>query len=270
MLCTAASLGAADRPISNERLRLAMLQTIFPGAAISLERGVRIDNVWPKNVKRGEISYPEAMAHENVYRIVGPPMNEVERHASEDVLTRRLSDTRQVRLMLFRWPDEIDSGMLAVVQYAFEGVVPAGCCWSVGRLIHLDKDTAYSKVRSEYLLQTWHHSSLQRIELMNLSGDGVHDLVVESDFGGAGTHATALQIFDLRHANFEQILNIDSRLEYMDQDGYTQTLDIPRTLRTHGQQFCVTKRTLFENGKYFFPPRISHPCYQRGEGVGLQ
>jgi len=74
--------------------------------------------------------------------------------------------------------------------------------------------------------------------------------VIESDFGGAATGGISLQVFDLSHES-------------------TQTLDIPRTLRTHGQQFCVAKRTLFENGTWFSPPRISHPCYKRGEGVGL-
>ena len=117
------------------------------------------------------------------------------------------------------------------------------------------------------MLETAHHSSLQRSELLDLTGDGVDELVVESDWGGAGTAGSSLQVFDLSHGSFEEVLNTQSRLEYMDQDVFTQVLDIRGTVRTRGQKFCVSKTTLFEDGKWFKPPRLTYPCYSRGDGI---
>src|ERR1035438_6149894 len=39
--------------------------------------------------------------------------------------------------------------------------------------------------RHEYLLDTTHHFSLRRIEVLDLTGDGVDQHVIESEFGGA-------------------------------------------------------------------------------------
>ena len=74
-------------------------------------------------------------------------------------------------------------------------------------------------------------------------------------------------MFDLSHGRFEEVLNTDSRLQYFDQDSFTQVLDLRRTMRNHGQRFCFLTTTLFENGKAFKPPRITHPCFRRGESV---
>jgi hypothetical protein len=228
-LCVWAIASDAGSPVSDESLRLTALRAVFPGMQVLVDRGRKIDNSGP--------GWPDALAREVVYRVVGKAMNDAERGASEDLRSRTFSSTRQVRFKLFRWPNENEAGLLAVLQYDFSGANPALGCLSIGRLVHLVRNAAYWRRGDEYLLNTSHHSSLERIELPDLTGHGASELVIESDFGGAGTAGSTLQVFDLSHGRFEEVLNTDSRLQYFDQDSFTQVLDLRRTMRNHGQRF---------------------------------
>ena len=234
---------------------------------VSVDRGKKIDNSWPKKPKPGEQFFPDALASETVYRVVGKATNEAETCASADIISGSFSNARQVRFRLFRWPNEDGAGLLAVLQYDLLGANPAMSCPSLGVLVHLVRNAASWKPRNEYLLQTVHHFSLQRIELLDLTGNGPAELVIESDLGGAGTGASSLQVFDLSRGRFEERLHTYSRFSYLNQDVYTQVLDIGRTRQSHGQRFCCSKTIRFEKGKWSEPPRIVHPCYQRGDGV---
>lgn len=269
-LSMAASSAGPSQPVSDGALRLIALRTIFPGAQVAIESGKRVKHAPPEKPKSGELFFPDAFADEKVYSVIGGATNEAEMEASRDVVTQRYSDTRQVKIRLFRWPGENDAGLLAVLQYDFPGANPAMSVLSIGRLAHLVRDAQKWEVRSQYLLETAHHSSLQGCELLDLTGDCLDELVVESDWGGAGTAVSSLQVFDLSHGSFEEVLRTQSRLEYMDQDVFTQVLDIRRTVQTHGQRFCVSKTILFEDGKWFKPPRLTYPCYSRGDGVDAE
>jgi hypothetical protein len=105
---------------------------------------------------------------------------------------------------------------------------------------------------------------MQGIEMLDLTGDGTDELVIESDYGGSGVWASSMQVFDLNHGHFQELLHTDSEFEDSDQEGFTQMLDIGATVRGNGQRFCLTKTTLFEGGRWFKPPQVSHPCYKRG------
>jgi hypothetical protein len=111
-----------------------------------------------------------------------------------------------------------------------------------------------------------HHSSLQAIRMLDLTGDGVDELVVESDFGGAGTAGTNLIVFDLTQNKFEEIFSTTSRISFETDDMYKQMLDVPRTLQQRGERFCFTKTTMVEATEVFRPPRITKPCYRSDEG----
>jgi hypothetical protein len=77
-----AAVAMADTlPIADENLRMTALHAIFPGMGISLVPGKRIGNAPQK--KRGpyELDATDALAKENVYRMIGKATNEAERCA---------------------------------------------------------------------------------------------------------------------------------------------------------------------------------------------
>jgi hypothetical protein len=254
LLATAAM--ADTPPIADENLRLAALHAIFPGMQIALMQGVRIDDSWPKNPKAGELYFPDALATENVYRVVGKTTNEIEREASEDVASLAISTTRIVRLQLFRWPGA--QGLLAVLQYRFDGVYPALSYQSMALLAQISQIAGTWQVGDRRVLETIRHRSLQAIQLRDL-GHGADELIIESDLGGPGTIVSELLIFNLGASKFVQVLRKPSRFSGF-QGTWTETLDIPKTLDQRGAGFCFTKTISVEND-------VTHPCYKRGEGM---
>lgn len=253
--------------MSDEALHLAALRSIFQGMQVSVDAGKRINNSWPERPRSGELSYPDSMADDAVYRVVGKPLNKIEGCASGDVLTDRTSNTRQVRMELFNWPKEGSAGLLAVLQYDFLEANPPMSCPTIGLLVHLVRSAANWEGRDGFLLDPVHHSSLQRIELSDVTGDGVEELTVESSYGGAGLGASSLQVFELSHGKFEQVLNTDSRLDDSPRERFLQALDVSATVQNRGGQFCASKTILLERGKRLNPPRVTHHCYKRGFGV---
>jgi len=131
-LCAAALSGESLQSIHDEALRLTALRAIFLRMQVSIDRGVKIDNSWPRKPKAGEQFIPDALADENVYRVIGRATNEAERCASEHVITAKFSNTRQVRFRLYRWPGENSYGLLSVLQYEFLDTSPAMACLSLG------------------------------------------------------------------------------------------------------------------------------------------
>ncbi len=180
---------------------------------VSIDQGKRIDDSSPGKPKPGEIASRDALANESVYRVVGKAMNKAEAWASDDASNPgRFSDTRRVRFRLFHWPNENGDGLLVVLQYDFRDASPAMSCPSIGLLVHLVRNAANWELRDEYLLETTHHHSLQGIEMLDLTGDGMDELVIESDFGGAGLWVSSIQVFELSQGHFQELLNTDSKL----------------------------------------------------------
>jgi hypothetical protein len=257
LLFTAVAI-ADTVPVADEALRLAALRTIFPGMQISLEAGKRADDSWPEEPRPGQLNSPDALAGENVYRVLGNATNEAEKQASDQLITGRPSNTRLVRLQIFHWPNS--TGLLAVLQYKFEDAVPSMACPSLGLLVQLANVGGSWQVRDRFLLETMHHFTVQTIRMLDLNGDGADELVIESDFGGAETWGTNLMIFNLG-AKIEQIFETTSQISDMTGDMFTQVLDIPKTKERRGEQVCFTKTTMFEDGKPFQPVRVTTPCY---------
>jgi hypothetical protein len=234
---------------------------------ISFDPGKRIDNSRPKKPDTDAMAFPDAMAGESVYTITGEAMNKAEGCASENIVSGILSNTRQLRFKLLPWPKEDDKELLAVLQYDFPDAGPAMSCPSIGLLVHLIRNATNWSVKERYLLETAHHGSLQGIRLLDLTGEGPDKLVIESDSGGAGTAESDMHIFDLSTGRLDEVLNTPSRMQYMTDDRYTQTLDVNGTRENRGQQFCFSKTTLFEAGKAFQRPQITRPRYKHGDGV---
>lgn len=251
-------------PITDEILRMSALHAIFPGMEISLVPGKRIGDASPIKTGPYELDSPDALAKDNVYRVIGKPTNEAEQDASGQLMAIKSSTTRLVRFQVFRWPKS--SGLLVVLQYAFEDASPSMACPSIGLLVQLANVDGTWKVGERYLLETMHHFSLQTIRMLDLTGDGVDKLVIESDFGGAETWSTNLLVFDLARIEFEEVFSITSRIAFSTDDMYKQVLDVPRTLQQRGERFCFTKTTIIEATEAFRPPRITKPCYRSDEG----
>ncbi len=260
-----AALAMADTPpITDENLRMSALHAIFPGMQISVVPGRRIDNPTPKKAGPYELDSPDALAKENVYRVIGKATNEAEKCASNQIITSKPSSTRSVRFQLFHWPENM--GLLAILQYAFEDASPSMACPSIGVLVQLTNADGTWKITEWYLLETEHHFSVQAIRMLDLTGAGVDELVVESDFGGAGTWGTNLTVFDLTQGKFDEIFSTTSRISFWTDDLYKQVLDVPRTIQQRGERFCFTKTTMVEATEAFRPPRITKPCYRSDEG----
>jgi hypothetical protein len=133
--------------------------------------------------------------------------------------------------------------------------------------VHLNRNAERWTVKDRYLLETVHHESLQGIRLLDLTGAGSEELVVESGAGGAGMVASDMTVFDLSKGHLDMVLDVASRMQYMTDDWYTRTLDLNRTRERRGHEFCFLKTTFFAEGNAFYPPQVNQPCYERGEGV---
>jgi hypothetical protein len=245
-------------PVDDENLRLMALHAAFPGTQISVARGEKVDDSWPEEQKTAQLSSPDALARENIYRVTGNVVNEAEKVASDQLITHQPSNTRLVRFQVFHWPE--GAGLLAVLQYKFEDALPSMECPSIGLLVHLENVEGSWQARDRYLVQTMYHSTLQTIRMMNLNGEGADQLVLESDFGGADTWGTNMMIFNLG-PKIELAFETTSQIMHGSEDMFTQVLDVPGTIEQHGMEVCFTKTTMFEDGKLFNPARITKPCY---------
>ena len=215
--------------------------------------------------KPGElIFFPDALAGEHVYRVIGPASGESERCASEDIANPDFqhSGLREVSFVAYRWPRRTD--LLAVLQYDFVGASPAGACTSIGRIVHLSmRDSRWTVVGDREVERT-HHNGFERVELADLSGDGIGELLVESDWGGGGTTGSSLHIYSIESGRLEQSLETIARVLSFD-GAFMQVLDIPTTQARNATVFCFRKTEYVDaDGKLFRKPRVSLPCYPRG------
>jgi hypothetical protein len=262
-----AAFAMADTaPVADESLRLAALRAIFPGMQISLLEGKHIDDSWPEQPRPSELDSQDALAGENVYRVIGKATNEAEKQASAQPVTGTPSTIRLVRFRIFHWPNS--AGLLAVLQYKFEGAVPSLACPTLGVLVQLTNGNGAWEVRDRYLLETTHHFSLKTVRVLNLTGDA-DQLLIESDFGGADTWGTNFLIFNLG-AGLERIFETTSQISYRTTDRFTQQFDVPETIERGGKEFCFTKNTMFEDGNLYKPARISKVCYKPSEDPGTR
>jgi hypothetical protein len=190
--------------------------------------------------------------------VTGPATNEAEKQAADQLLTHQPSNTRLVRFQVFHGPDS--TGLLAVLQYKFEDALPSMDCPSIGLVAQLDKAAGDWQVRNRYLVETSHHTTLQTIRMLNVTGEGADQLVIESDFGGADMWGTNLMIFKL-DSKLELVFETTSQIMHRGDDMFTQVIDIPRTVEQQGRAVCFIKTTMFEDGKLFNPARVTNPCY---------
>jgi hypothetical protein len=172
------------------------------------------------------------------------------------------------------WPGAKTPGAdwLAVVQYRFVDGKPDPQCLSVPLLVHLTRSNADWRVVERFLLDTHEHIGIEEIQLVDLTGDGREELVIESDTGEEEASASEVHVFDLTQGRFDERLSMATRMSatVMDQEQYAQTLDLERTVKQQGKQFCFVKTIYAEEGKWFPAPKVSRECYERGRGVDAE
>src|SRR4051812_1079163 len=177
----ASSAVAGTEPVTDEVLRTQALAAVFPGMQVAVVAGKAIDATWrPKNLSKNALTFPDVLALEKVYRVSGKPANEVERCAAA-----KSGGTREARFRLYMWPGASTPGAdwLGIVQYKFTGVTPDFQCLSVPLLVHLKRTGAEWRITERFLLDTHGHVGIEGIQLVDLTGDGREELVVDSDAG---------------------------------------------------------------------------------------
>jgi hypothetical protein len=269
-LCVAKPI-CASIPIFAEDLRLQVLASIFPGMEVERisqrteDSSLRIQNRW-------RLVFPDALVAERLYRVTGPPLNQQERCAAEDMLNRKTMDSREVRFQIYPWPGSArDKEILAIVQYRFDGAKPSASCTSIAALFRLAPAGKNWEIEERYLLDTAKHHHLEGIQLTRVTGAGDEELVIESDSGDGNRFASDLRVFNLARGRFLELLNVPSRIYIaVKAEAWTQDLDIPRTLTQQGDQFCFVKTVYAAEQRWFATPLVTKPCYARGEGVAAR
>jgi hypothetical protein len=253
VICSAGLVFGASDPITDEALRMEALRAVFPGMQISAT-GKRVnarERDWSS-----VIPFPDALAGEQVYRVAGKPQNEVER-CNADGGIGRISSVREVALRLYAWP-RLSTDFVAVLQYAFAAALPTMPCSSIGLVAHIARRAGRLVAEDQFLLDSEHHWSIPGIELVDLTGDGIEELVVDSDFGGAYVSASKRYIFDLSRARLALRAEADShvvRLEPGHQQEFTFVLDRARSRSYAGTKFCFIN-TVYRPS----PPRVTNVC----------
>jgi hypothetical protein len=264
LIATAGILCGAE-PLVDEGLRIRILRALFPEMAVSLAPERSIDYTWTTQT-RAPLVFPDALASENVYNVGGPPSDDLERCAAQDMLSRHASETREVRFRVFPWPASNRGEILAIVQYRFSEAKPAGSCRSIAFLVRLAPSNGKWEVRERFLLNGGYLHQLESIRWINLTSSGYQELVVESDLADGDRLCSNAHILNLALGRFEELLVVPTRVHVSSKgETWTQTLDIPNTLKEHGQRFCFVK-TVYAVEHHWFPiPSVSVACYGPGD-----
>ncbi|MGA9882256.1 MAG: hypothetical protein WBQ34_00915 [Candidatus Acidiferrales bacterium] len=260
---------SATNPIADESLRMDALRAVFPKTTISLVVGSSTDDSWRPAGHSKQFLFADALATENVYRLVGPASGPAEQCAASDVTNDSLfSEIRELRFEVFRWPGAADSSsLLAVFQYRFLGSNPPLSYPSIAHLARVTNTNGKWPESAGFDLDTTHHTSIQRIELTSLDGHHSQELLMESDWGCAGVVGTNLVVFSLSRGRFNQWLNVPSRVySSAGGDSYVESLELPSTRQHNADRFCFRRIMFATNGLWLSQPVETHRCYPRFAG----
>lgn len=258
-------VAAAGGFVVDEGTRREVLGIVFPAMKIELLKDHRIDKSKTVKLPKAVLVFPDALRGEPVYRVSGLPINRIELCASENVETERSSETRLVRFRLARLRQ---NGLhAAIVQYEFAGARPAFSCPSVPLLVSLKRVDGRWQETQRLVLDATHHWELHGIRTLDVTGDGVDELIVESGIGGApGVVGTHMHVFDTSQGDLRELAAIASRFHAAEEEERTfvQVLDLDRSRRSRGGEICFEKRVYELSDKWLDAPKITRPCYPKG------
>jgi len=185
----------------------------------------------------------------------------------------RFSSVRHVRMRVYPWGGNASSGFMAVTDYAFgfsDHGGPCARCVAIPRLVRVTRSEGRLRAVANLFLDTNDHVSLQGVQLLDLDGDGVPELIVESDGAGGASHMSHLIVCSLARGRFDQWLRVESRFRHYSEEEYTQQFDAARTRDAKAARFCFIKTTYAAGNGALLSPSVSHPCYPRLTGVGSE
>jgi hypothetical protein len=273
LLGAAAVLAAADpvariTPITDETIRQEALAKLVSGMFTRYMPGQAADTSRTIG-SRHPLGFPDAFAGEKVYYVTGNLGTSTEMCASANEPPSKALSTRELRFQLYQWPVGAPSELLAVVQYRFPQARPAFNCTSLGFLAHLTGEGTEREVLEITVLDAWRHYAFQSVQLVDLTGDGIPELAIESDSGDGVQTSSHLYIYDLSEGYLHRLFTTTTRWHSepdevrvaAEDDVWTQTLDVARTLHERGKRFCFEKTAYADSGKWFPSPKVSRPCY---------
>jgi len=249
--------------ITDEGIRRRVLAAVFPNATISVSpnRIQRKPAQEPSQLDALAESFKDALKQEQEYDIVGAVTKEEAEGPAADILTGRLSDSRRVRIMLFRWQSRSGDHtvLVAIVNYSFPQANPARCCTAAGKVMLLS--TAGDQVLDTVDEMPNAFTTFTAVKFLDARRSGAEQLLLSVDFAGAGTIGVDTAIFDLSNGRIKPLAwlttAVYSGLEKKDEAMFTMTLDEQKTLRSAGKLFWFTRRTYIRDGKKLSTPLTS-------------
>ncbi len=239
MLLAHTLTATAAELVRDESVRLEALSAIFPGMTIA---------------KTPHKKDP-AFLGEPVYFVDGDAATANERCAADDLLSRKQSTRRELQFRLYSLSG---NRFINIAQYKFENANPAAACWSIARMSLLEKTQRRVMILSEFEPNTQHHSAITSVRFHG------PQLFLKSDDGGAGIARNCLYVVEIHGTKLSPIVVVATQVD--GESMWKQTLDWgPTSVQKYRYCFNMVERA--EDGVMFPKPKISHPCYSRGDGL---
>jgi len=251
--------------LTNEGIRLRVLQTVFPGAAISVSTGP-LEDLSLKLDCCKELPLNDAFKDEHLYEIVAPATKAEEDPAGDVAEPEKpLSTTRLVRLQVYRQrsQDGREPLLVAIVNYWFRPANPPNCCQAIGKVLLLSANgdrllDSFDNMPNAFTMFT-------SITFLDIDGGGLEKLFLAADYSSPGEVGINLKVFDVSGLKIRPLLAIASASSWREKS--VLAFDQQETMAAKGKRFWFTKTVYDRNGTELQQPVITNISFPAGEGV---
>jgi len=251
--------------LTNQAIRLRVLQTTFPGATISRSTGPLEDLSLNLDCCK-ELPLNDAFKDDHLYEIVAPP-TKAEADPASDVTEpeKPLSTKRLVRLQVYRQgsQDGHKPLLVAIVNYWFRPANPPNCCQAIGKVLLLSAHG--DRVLDSFDNMPNAFTMFTSIKFLDVDNSGIEKLFLAADYSSPGDVGINLKVFDVSGLKIRPVLEIGSASSWPEK--YSLTFDQMETVAAKGKRFWFTKIVYGPNGTELLKPVISKVSFSVGEGV---